>query len=202
MMNTIMTTIKKQYVLVHVEPVYQAGDPMILLVLKDRPDWQKGRLNLVGGKVEPNEDVATAALRELKEETGYEPARHDAIEQIGILQGSSEIIYCFRASVDDYTQPYPIPRAGETEVVRWFPWSCVRKDKRLMSNLRVILPLALARVYDWEITYSDAPVTGEMNSLQIDIPSHLHENMKEQGPVSKIIQKGKLDSKWETLFCD
>lgn len=41
-----------------------------LLVCKRRKDPYKGLLNLVGGKVQPQEDSLTAAYRELEEETG------------------------------------------------------------------------------------------------------------------------------------
>ena len=41
-----------------------------VLMCKRHKEPYKGRYNLVGGKVEPNEDGLTAAYRELKEETG------------------------------------------------------------------------------------------------------------------------------------
>lgn len=42
----------------------------VILIKKNRPDWQKGLLNGVGGKIEPNEDPHDAMRREFKEETG------------------------------------------------------------------------------------------------------------------------------------
>ena len=39
-------------------------------ILKNKPDWQAGRLNGVGGKVEPNEYPDQAMVREFEEETG------------------------------------------------------------------------------------------------------------------------------------
>jgi 8-oxo-dGTP diphosphatase len=41
-----------------------------VLMCKRRKEPYKGLLNLVGGKIEPNEDGMTAAYRELHEETG------------------------------------------------------------------------------------------------------------------------------------
>ena len=41
-----------------------------LLFCKRRKDPYKGKYNLVGGKIEPEEDGFTAAYRELEEETG------------------------------------------------------------------------------------------------------------------------------------
>ena len=51
----------------------------VLLVLKDKPEFQKGRLNLVGGKVEANEAPYDAAIRELKEETGLDLSDVDRV---------------------------------------------------------------------------------------------------------------------------
>ena len=42
----------------------------ILLIRKNRPDWQKGRLNGVGGKVEDQETSYEAMVRECEEECG------------------------------------------------------------------------------------------------------------------------------------
>lgn len=41
----------------------------VLLVRKAKPEWQKGLLNGIGGKVEPGESVLEATVREFKEET-------------------------------------------------------------------------------------------------------------------------------------
>jgi len=42
----------------------------VLLINKLRPDWQKGKLNGVGGKIENGETPVEAMRREFKEETG------------------------------------------------------------------------------------------------------------------------------------
>jgi len=43
----------------------------VALILKNKPDWQKGYLNGIGGKIEPNENSLEAIHREFKEETGF-----------------------------------------------------------------------------------------------------------------------------------
>lgn len=43
---------------------------MVALVRKNRPDWQKGKLNAIGGKIEPDEGPSSAQVREFLEETG------------------------------------------------------------------------------------------------------------------------------------
>ena len=44
----------------------------VLLIRKRRPAWQAGRLNGVGGKVEPGETVYEAMRREFREEAGLD----------------------------------------------------------------------------------------------------------------------------------
>jgi 8-oxo-dGTP diphosphatase len=42
----------------------------VLLIQKSHPDWQRGKLNGVGGHVEPGETPAAAMQREFEEEAG------------------------------------------------------------------------------------------------------------------------------------
>ena len=46
----------------------------VLLIRKRRPAWQAGKLNGVGGKVEPGETVGEALRREFREEAGLDVA--------------------------------------------------------------------------------------------------------------------------------
>lgn len=42
----------------------------VALIRKNRPEWQSGLLNAIGGKVEPGEEPLDAMRREFDEETG------------------------------------------------------------------------------------------------------------------------------------
>jgi 8-oxo-dGTP diphosphatase len=44
----------------------------VWMVEKQKPDWQKGCLNGIGGKIEKDELPIEAAIRELKEEAGVD----------------------------------------------------------------------------------------------------------------------------------
>ena len=44
----------------------------VLLIRKNRPAWQAGKLNGIGGKIEPGETPREAARREFREETGLD----------------------------------------------------------------------------------------------------------------------------------
>jgi len=44
----------------------------VVLIRKQKPAWQKGKLNGIGGKVEAEESSLSAMVREFQEETGFQ----------------------------------------------------------------------------------------------------------------------------------
>lgn len=44
----------------------------VALIRKQKPEWQKGFLNGIGGKIEGDESNEDAMIREFKEETGFD----------------------------------------------------------------------------------------------------------------------------------
>lgn len=51
--------------------LYDMAGDRVVLIRKNRPEWQKGRLNGVGGKLEADDDsLESAMVREFREETG------------------------------------------------------------------------------------------------------------------------------------
>ena len=59
------------------------SDSRLVFVEQYRHGTNEFELEIVGGMVDAEESPLVAALRELKEETGYEPTAHSIIEQIG-----------------------------------------------------------------------------------------------------------------------
>lgn len=74
----------------------------VLLVEKKRPEWQAGKYNGPGGKVEENETPIRAAVRELYEETGCDVSE-DYMEPFCVLTGLEDsvpyICYCYTCRV-------------------------------------------------------------------------------------------------------
>ena len=132
------------YVVAYAKPV--VGPPEVLVVRKNKPDWQVGRLNLVGGKIEDGETPEQAAVRELFEESGLEPVTPP--QMMGAIFGSWGTVYCVRIGVFNRIIEQ---QAGETEEVLWVPWDKLRDDPKLIPNLRVVIPLMAYGVTGWAI---------------------------------------------------
>lgn len=138
----------------------------ILVVEKNKPEWQKGRLNLPGGKIEDGEDPPHAALREFFEEVGPSPC--SAMPQVmGVIQGSWGKVYCCRWLGDPSSEIKP--QDNETEKVFWAPWNEIKDDPRLIPNLRVVIPMMLMNCKDWNI-YDSGPSWGsDVHSFDIEV---------------------------------
>ena len=107
-----------QYVVIFPKMANAQPGEKILLVKKDRPAWQSGRLNLVGGKIEEGETPEQAALRELKEEAGFVPMEINKVipdeknprknvtvsvplepTVMGQILGSWGVVYCVKVPI-------------------------------------------------------------------------------------------------------
>jgi 8-oxo-dGTP diphosphatase len=71
-------------------------DGRILLVQKNRPQWQAGLLNGIGGKVEKGEVPMQAMVREFEEETGI---REEGWEYFAQLRGDDFVVVFYRVMV-------------------------------------------------------------------------------------------------------
>ena len=67
-------------------------DKRVVMIRKNRPDWQAGKLNGVGGHVEPGENAYQAMVREFKEETGVDVPLWD---HFLTLRGKRSLISCY-----------------------------------------------------------------------------------------------------------
>lgn len=160
----------QEYVLVFCREFWNSKS--FLVVHKDRPSWQKGRINLPGGKIDPEDNgcPVVAALRELKEEAGYEATTGFPA---GRLEFDGGVVHVVSVLVNRNAQGEPKPRPGETEKVEWTVFPVLREDPRLLPNLRVMIPLLLTGVNGWVVTdnYDSAGV--ETHGFQISVPTYV-----------------------------
>lgn len=133
-----------------------------ILVLKDSPKWQYGRLNLPGGKIEDGETPLDAAKRELLEETGLIAT---SIKEVGMLRGSWGEIHCFKSVVDSYKLD-PLP--SETEIAFVTNWNRIKNNPRLIQNLNTIIPLFTCDISGWII--DDEPIKDGFYKFSVSLP--------------------------------
>jgi 8-oxo-dGTP pyrophosphatase MutT (NUDIX family) len=73
----------------------------VLLIRKNRPDFQAGKWNGIGGKIEPNESRNAAMVREFREETGVETNTSDW-EHCLSLEGRDFAVHFYRCFVSHF----------------------------------------------------------------------------------------------------
>lgn len=108
----------------------------VVLIHKNRPDWQAGYLNGVGGHIENSDDNSELAMvREFYEETGV------LIENwtpLAAMQGKDWSVDCYKAFSD---KAYDIKTITDEEVI------LVDVDKinrlNIINGLSYLIPMAL-----------------------------------------------------------
>ena len=116
----------------------------VILVEKNRPEWQAGKINGVGGHVNEGETDKAAMIREFKEETGHEGPFWD---EFLIMTGRTWVVHCFCTLFPDvgslkFPVEFPVKDAAdEIKAVRIY--SVAALPDNVLYNLRWIIPLAL-----------------------------------------------------------
>lgn len=67
----------------------------VALIRKNRPKWQAGKLNGIGGHMEGDESPRAAMIREFREETGVD-TQEDDWTLVGRLEGENAKVYVCR----------------------------------------------------------------------------------------------------------
>lgn len=124
----------------------------IVLISKLRPEWQAGKLNGVGGKVELNEKRFYAMIREFKEETGVDTnITHWQLFAKMIfnddITGMPSVVHCF-SMFDNCIYDC---KTIEEEIVRISVDTVLGGFKQIIHNLPVLILLALNQ----DFTYSE-----------------------------------------------
>lgn len=108
----------------------------VVLIRKLKPEWQKGKLNGVGGKIEDNEHGKAAMIREFKEETGKEVTQWTLFYSTG---DSEETWICYfyfsRGNIDGI-------QSMEAEQIEIHNISDI-ENLPVIDNIKYIIPTAL-----------------------------------------------------------
>ena len=135
----------------------------VVLIHKEKPEWQAGKLNGVGGKFEKEDkSIHDAMVREFFEETGVLTRKEDWTHYATMsfdndIMGGGAQIYVFRMRNDEIKDC----STYEQEVVEIIPLIEVY-SKPLMHNLHILIPLALQKEFGFV---------------------HLNQQMKPQSPI-------------------
>ena len=111
----------------------------VALIKKTKPEWQKGRLNGVGGKIEPGETPLDAMRREFFEETGMTVLDWN---EFVVLAGNDYKVHFFYANGN----PWEVQTMTE-EVVGHYELSSL-SDYLTIPNLAWLIPMAAVMRYD------------------------------------------------------
>lgn len=122
---------------------FSADGKKVALIRKAKPDWQKGKLNGVGGHVEDRETFAQCMTREFQEETGIETFEFNwtlMVEQRGV----DYILAVFKAHHQN--TDLPTFKSANNEPVEWYDVAtlCARTD--VIPNIKWFTWLAFDKV--------------------------------------------------------
>lgn len=121
--------------------LFSSDGKLVALVRKNRPAWQAGRLNAIGGKIEGDETPLQAMVREFVEETGV--LTHGSTwSPVAVLAGGFGAVHFFAAWDDRALDRI---RTMTDEAIVTFAVGIALSARDLIPNLRIIVPLALDR---------------------------------------------------------
>lgn len=126
----------------------------VALIKKNRPEWQAGKLNAIGGHIEQGETPIQAMVREFEEETGLKTNEDLWFEFAKISENGAFDVTFF------VTQGFLDPlRTITDEEICIVPVSDVNADK-MIENLSWLVPLAIDHITDGrpgfcEVTYPE-----------------------------------------------
>ena len=117
--------------------MYSTDKKRVVLIEKINPEWQRGHLNGVGGKIEQDETPEMAMSREFEEETGVATAS-EVWKVFAVINGGEQYkVYFFYTLSDDLVNVKTI-EAEEVGI-----YSIDGLPHNVLHNLRWLIPMSL-----------------------------------------------------------
>lgn len=151
----------------HIEEVYVCGflfsmnglgNLEVALIQKNRPPWQRGRLNGIGGRVEKGESPRDAMVREFKEETGVEVTDWRCFL---MLRHRKALVYMFTSTTPNRL---PIYSPTDEKVDYWL--AELIGSYYTIDNLKWIIPLARSKSKEVALIGDDSPL---LSTSQVEV---------------------------------
>jgi 8-oxo-dGTP diphosphatase len=127
--------------------LFSSDKKQVALIEKQRPDWQKGYLNGIGGHIEKDEVPMDAMIREFREETGL---KFIEWELICSELYDDAIVYYYKGFLSpDYELKYLISKTTDEQPIIV---STENLDNiKIIDNLRWLIPMALTERFSCSI---------------------------------------------------
>lgn len=116
--------------------IFTQNQEKVLLILKDRPTWQAGLWNGVGGKLEEHENLTECISREVKEETDIFIPK-ESWKTVGTIHGKNWRVTIFTAVVEKESEPIQ----KTTEKPQWHAIATLPHN--IVPNLSTIIPACI-----------------------------------------------------------
>ncbi|HUP77615.1 MAG TPA: NUDIX domain-containing protein [Pirellula sp.] len=131
--------------------VFDLPGKLVALIEKQKPDWQKGKLNGIGGKDKEGETPVQSMQREFCEETGLDLHARCWINVAKMINNQTGwCVNIFTASLNNITHV----RSMTEETVHILPVDCELIKEKAIPNLRWLIPMCQdANVRFAEVNY-------------------------------------------------
>ena len=122
--------------------VFDSSLKQVLLMHKERPASQAGKVNGLGGKVEAGEDSRACVVREIKEEADLSTVSENWV-YAGAMRSDEWTIDVYGLA---YTGEMSDAASMEEQRVEWFPVDSLPANS--MSNLAWLVPFVRNKLFD------------------------------------------------------
>lgn len=122
--------------------IFSPSFDRVLLMHKNRPDWQAGKVNGIGGKVEGDESLVACMVRETFEETGLN-IPDEKWSQVGQFGADTWTVFVY-CSV--FTGDQASIESKTDERVEWFRVDQIPENA--IENLNWMIPICVDKLKD------------------------------------------------------